>query len=418
MSSLAILGCMFGDEAKAKIVDVLAKDADIVVRFQGGNNAGHTIWLDGKKYVFHMVPSGILYPNMICALGSGVVIDPFELIDEMNHLRAEGIDFANRFFIDPRAAIVLPLHKILDKGSENTTGIVKIGTTQRGIGPAYTDAIARWGIRLSDLYHPSHLSHRIKNLFHAHHINIDDDELQRLDSELIRVAEILKPHVRQIPYLLHEAEASGKQILFEGAQGSLLDITFGTYPFVTSSHTIAGGISTGTGFPPHHPLKVVGVYKSYVTRVGEGPLPTELKNAIGDQIREQGHEYGATTGRPRRCGWFDGFAARFTVMINGVDEIALTLLDVLTGIETIKICTGYKYEGELLYEFPAETQLLEKIEPIYAEYPGWKEDITGCRKIEELPENCKMYVKAISDLLVRPITIISVGQDRSQTIFI
>ncbi len=418
MSSLAILGCMYGDEAKAKIVDVLAKNADIVVRFQGGNNAGHTIWLDGKKYVFHMVPSGILFPHMICALGSGVVIDPFELISEMNHLQSEGIDFSNRFFIDPRAAVILPLHKILDKGTENAGSIIKIGTTQRGIGPAYADAISRWGIRMSDLYYPSHLSHRIKNLFQAHHINIDADELHRLDTELVRVAEIFKLHIRQIPYLLEEAVNSGKRIIFEGAQGSLLDITFGTYPFVTSSHTIAGGVSVGTGFPPHHPLKVIGVYKSYVTRVGEGPFPTELTNSIGDRIREQGHEYGSTTGRPRRCGWFDAFAGKYTIMINGVNEIALTLLDVLTGLDSIKICTGYKFQGELLLEFPAETHLLEMVEPIYNEYPGWNEDISGCRKIEELPVNCRIFVKAIEDYLERPVTIISVGPDRSQTIFV
>ncbi|HPT71271.1 MAG TPA: adenylosuccinate synthase [Candidatus Cloacimonadota bacterium] len=418
MSSIAVLGCMFGDEAKAKIVDVLAKDADIVVRFQGGNNAGHTIWLDGRKYVFHMVPSGILFPKIICALGSGVVIDPFELLDEMNHLRAEGIDFTNRFYIDPRAAIVLPLHKILDKGSESAQGMVKIGTTQRGIGPAYADAVARWGIRFSDLYHPTHLSHRIRNLFHAHHISIEGDELVRLDSELSRVAEILKPFMKQIPYLLQEAEEQGKKILFEGAQGSLLDITFGTYPFVTSSHTIAGGVSIGAGFAPKHNMKVVGVYKAYVTRVGEGPFPTELHDSIGDLIREQGHEYGATTGRPRRCGWFDAFAARFTVMVNGVDEIAITLVDVLSGLGTIKICTGYQLDGEMLYEFPAETQLLEKVTPLYAEYPGWTEDITTCRNFDDLPENCRNYIHAIAKILDRKITMVSVGPDRSQTIFI
>lgn len=412
MGSTAVLGCAWGDEAKAKIVDVLAKDADIIIRFQGGNNAGHTIWLNDEKYVFHLVPAGILYPGKICILGSGVVIDPFELIAEIEALKNKGITFENRFFIDPRAHLVLPLHRELDGISETDKSQTKIGTTRKGIGPCYADAVARTGIRFGDLFEKEYLIERIHNNFQAH--NYDQNGVEALAENLMEAGKMLQPYLKQIPYLWQKNKA--KNLLFEGAQGTLLDVNYGTYPFVTSSHTLAGGIAIGSGFPGkiHN---VVGVFKSYFTRVGEGPFPTEQLNEIGEQIRLQGNEYGSTTGRPRRCGWFDAVAAQFTSMINGVDEIALTLLDVLSGIETLHICIGYRYRDEKLTEFPYSAKVLAEVVPEYFQLPGWKEDISQITDYAKLPENARNYVSTIEDLLGIKISIISVGADRNQTIF-
>jgi len=415
MANIAVLGCMFGDEAKAKIVDVLAANADIVVRFQGGNNAGHTIILNSNKYIFKLVPSGILYPNKMCAIGSGLVVDPFRLLEEMQVLETNGVSFKNRFFIDPRTQIVLPLHKELDAKNESNSQQTKIGTTKRGIGPCYTDMIARFGIRFSDLFDKEYLLKRLKNLYSFHNLSLD--KIEETANSLIAVGEKLKSFMKQIPYLLNDLSNQKKRILFEGAQGSLLDIVFGTYPFVTSSHTISGSISIGCGFSPKKIDKVMGVYKSYFTRVGGGPFPTELNNKIGEQIRKQGNEYGSVTGRPRRCGWFDAVAAKFTAMINGVDEIAFTLLDVLSGLETIKICTKYKYNDEFLEEFPYSTNVLESVTPEYIELAGWNEDISYIKDFDQLPENAQKYVLKIEELLDTKISIISVGPERSQTIF-
>lgn len=412
MSSTAVLGCAWGDEAKAKIVDVLARDADYIIRFQGGNNAGHTIKLNDEKYVFHLVPAGILYPGKICVLGSGVVIDPFALITEIEGLKNKGIIFENRFFIDPRAHIVLPLHKELDGNSEANNNQTKIGTTKKGIGPCYADSIARVGIRFGDLFEEELLLERLANNYYYH--EYAQNGVQAMTENLMEAGKILKPFLKQVPYMWKKN--MNKNLLFEGAQGTLLDVNYGTYPFVTSSHTIAGGIAIGSGFAGKID-KVIGVYKSYYTRVGEGPFPTELLNETGEQIRIQGNEYGSTTGRPRRCGWFDAVAANYTAMLNGVDEIALTLLDVLFGIETLNICIGYRYNGQKIYEFPYNTKTLAEVIPEYIQLPGWKEDISNITDFSKLPENARNYVSTIEDLLGIKISIVSVGAERSQTIF-
>ncbi|HPR17586.1 MAG TPA: adenylosuccinate synthase [Candidatus Cloacimonadota bacterium] len=412
MSSTAVLGCAWGDEAKAKIVDVLAAEADYIIRFQGGNNAGHTIKVNGEKYVFHLIPAGILYPEKKCVLGPGVVIDPFELISEIKNLKAKGINFKNRFFIDPRAQLVLPLHRELDGRTEADNNQTKIGTTKRGIGPCYADAISRVGIRFGDLYEKEYLVERITNLFHHH--DIPQNNVGSMVENLIEAGKILKPFLKQVIYLW--AKSDKENLLFEGAQGSLLDVTFGSYPFVTSSHTIAGGIAIGSGFPKPTD-RIVGVYKSYFTRVGEGPFPTELMDETGEKIRVKGNEYGATTGRPRRCGWFDAVAASYTAMVNGLDEVALTLLDVLSGLDTLKICVSYRLNGEKVEEFPCSSRNLARVEPEYIELPGWKEDISQVTEFHQLPENAQQYVFTIEELLGKKITMISVGADRKQTIF-
>ncbi|MBN2829534.1 MAG: adenylosuccinate synthase [Candidatus Cloacimonetes bacterium] len=417
MSSTAILGCMWGDEAKAKIVDVLGANADIVVRFQGGSNAGHTIIIDNDKYILHMVPSGIVNPKIICVIAPGVVLNPFEMIDEMQGLKERGVDFSNRLLIDPRANLVLDLHKDLDCKSEQGTNGNKIGTTKRGIGPAYADAVARTGLKIYHLYDEVTLKSMLIQIYQSHDRNLTETELKEIVEELQVAAEYLKPYVKQTPYYLNEQIKAGKEIIFEGAQGSLLDITYGSYPYVTSSHTVSGGISIGCGVPPNKINKIIGVYKSYFTRVGEGPFPTELLDKTGDQIRTQGHEFGSTTGRPRRCGWFDAVASGYTAMLNGVDEMALTLLDVLTGVGDVKICTGYKYKDEIIKEFPAEVRILAEVEPVYEEMPGWEEDISSLTEFDALPQNAKNYIKRIEELLGIPATIISVGPDRKQTIF-
>ena len=412
MGSTAVLGCAWGDEAKAKIVDVLAKDADFIIRFQGGNNAGHTIKINDKKYVFHLVPSGILYPKKICIIGSGVVIDPFQLIEEINALESEGISFENRLYIDPRTQIVLPLHIELDGKQENDSEQVKIGTTKKGIGPCYSDAVSRIGIRFGDLFEKEYLIQKINNLLSFHGRSSHNSEA--LAVKLMEAGKKLHRYIKQVPYLLNKL--SDKKLLFEGAQGSLLDLYFGTYPFVTSSHTIAGGIPVGSGYSKKID-RIVGVYKSYYTRVGEGPFPTELLDEIGERIRVQGNEYGSTTGRPRRCGWFDAVAAKFTAMINNIDEIALTLLDVLSGIDKLKICTGYRIDDLLTDEFPYSANTLYKAKPEYIELDGWKEDISDIRDYNKLPENARRYVTTIEEILEQKINIVSVGPNRSQTIF-
>ena len=413
MSSTAVLGCAWGDEAKAKIVDVLAPEYEIILRFQGGNNAGHTISLAGEKYIFHLVPSGILYPEKICILAAGVVIDPFQLIDEMESLKERGIRFKDRFFVSPRANLVLPIHRKLDATQEAKTDSNRIGTTKRGIGPCYSDLSARLGIRCGDLFQAEYLKQRLINLFKFHHQK--PKEIKKLMKKLIEVRDYLQPFIRQIPYYL--ANTHQKNILYEGAQGALLDIFYGTFPFVTSSHTITGGIHIGRGFPQDKDLKIYGVFKSYYTRVGEGPFPTELKDETGDKIRTRGNEFGSTTGRPRRCGWFDGVAAKYATMLNGINKVALTLLDVLSGFEEIKICTSYQINSEISSEFPDNPVTLVSVIPVYEKLPGWDEDITKVKKFHELPPNARNYVRKIEEILETKVAIISVGPDRNQTIF-
>ena len=412
MSSIAVLGCIWGDEAKAKIVDVLASEADMIIRFQGGSNAGHTICVGDKKHVFHLIPSGILHPDKICVLASGVVIDPFKLIEEIENLRKQGIDFTDRFFIDPRAGIVLPLHKELDAGFEKVSADKQIGTTKRGIGPCYSDLIARTGIKFADLYDKEELLEKLINLYRYHGRDFNNQEA--LLTQLKEVANYLKPFKKQVPYMLNNS--ADKNLLFEGAQGTLLDIFFGSYPYVTSSHTVAGGIAVGSGIAPKKVEKIIGVYKSYFTRVGEGPFPTELFDDTGNRIRTQGNEFGSTTGRPRRCGWFDLVAAKYTAMINGVDEIALTLLDVLSGFDTLKICTSYKIGNDITEEFPETSTLLSQAEPQYITLEGWQEDLSGITSYDALPEAAKRYIKVVEENLGAKVSIVSVGPRRDQTI--
>ena len=416
MSSLAVLGCMWGDEAKAKIVDYLGDKADFVVRFQGGSNAGHTIHNQGQKYVFHSVPSGILYKQSKCVIGPGVVIAPFSLKAEIDALKKLGIAFENRLFIDERAPLVLPLHQILDSGTEDKLGKQKIGTTRRGIGPAYSDLASRVAIRFGDLAYPEWLEDRLLNLYKFHNEKLSAAKLKSLLKELAELYADLKDFSAKTDELLYEAYLSGAFILFEGAQGTLLDISFGTYPYVTSSNTIAGGISIGTGLPPRMLDRTLGVYKAYSTRVGEGPFPTELKNEIGDRIRTQGNEFGSTTGRPRRVGYFDAVAAAYTARLNGLDAIAVSLLDVLSGISELKICTGYWLGNKRLESFPSHPLELSKVEPEYLDCVPWDADISGCKSLSRLPKAARDYLDVIQDLVDRPIELVSVGKDRNQTI--
>ena len=416
MSSLAVLGCMWGDEAKAKIVDYLGDKADFVVRFQGGSNAGHTIHNQGQKYVFHSVPSGILYKQSKCVIGPGVVIASFSLKAEIDALKKLGIAFENRLFIDERAPLVLPLHQILDSGTEDKLGKQKIGTTRRGIGPAYSDLASRVAIRFGDLAYPEWLEDRLLNLYKFHNEKLSAAKLKSLLKELAELYADLKDFSAKTDELLYEAYLSGAFILFEGAQGTLLDISFGTYPYVTSSNTIAGGISIGTGLPPRMLDRTLGVYKAYSTRVGKGPFPTELKNEIGDRIRTQGNEFGSTTGRPRRVGYFDAVAAAYTARLNGLDAIAVSLLDVLSGISELKICTGYWLGNKRLESFPSHPLELSKVEPEYLDCVPWDADISGCKSLSRLPKAARDYLDVIQDLVDRPIELVSVGKDRNQTI--
>lgn len=418
MSSLTVLGCMWGDEAKAKIVDFLGATADVVVRFQGGANAGHTIVLAEKKYVFHTVPSGILYPGTKCVIGTGTVLDPYGLREEIRGLMEQGIDFSGRMYIDERAGLVLPVHKELDGSTEAKLGANKIGTTGKGIGPAYSDQTARCGLRLGDLGYPDWLKRRLEGLYRFHGLERSAARLKAELGDLAEVWEFLREFAAPVDRLLREWYLAGDFILFEGAQGTLLDLSYGTYPYVTSSHTVSGGVSIGAGIPPRFQDKVIGVYKAYGTRVGEGPFPTELFDSTGEYIRETGHEYGATTGRPRRVGWFDAVAAKYTAELNGLDSLAVTLLDVLSDIPELKICTGYWLGESRQPGFPSHPAVLGEVTPEYLTLPGWQGDISGVRSLGKLPKAAKEYLEAIQDLLETRIELVSVGKDRSQTIVI
>lgn len=415
MPAIAVLGCMWGDEAKAKIVDYLGTDTEFVVRFQGGSNAGHTIVVEGKKYVFHAVPSGILYPGTKCVIGAGVVIDPISLVSEIQELENSGIDFNQRLFIDERAGVVLPLHRELDTISEGMLKSGKIGTTGRGIGPAYADMTARAGIRIIDLAHPSYLKRRLRELYQYHGRSLDNAGLKDVSQTLAMCWERLRGYVAPTFGMLQEAHKRDAGILFEGAQGTMLDRSWGTYPYVTSSNTLVDAIGTGAGFSARKLDEVLGVYKAYCTRVGEGPFPTEIHDELAQKIRIQGNEFGATTGRPRRIGHFDAVLASYTATLNCLDGIAVTLLDVLSGIEELKICVGYKLGKRVLSEPPAHPLDLQKVQPVYTVLSGWEEDITQARSMAALPANARIYLEAIQDLLELPVKIVSVGKQRHQT---
>ncbi|MCK4339181.1 MAG: adenylosuccinate synthase [Candidatus Cloacimonetes bacterium] len=421
MSLTIVLGACWGDEAKAKIVDILAEKSDVVVRFQGGCNAGHTVVHKDKKYIFHIIPVGILYPDKKCIIANGVVINPFQLISELEDIQKQNIDVGDRLFISSQAHITLPLHKFLDGLSEKKSKKQAIGTTKRGIGPTYSDKFARFGIRVADLLDPKYLYLRIDNIINNKRSQIADwleeTDLEDMKRNLVKIGKKIQHFVIDTPFLINKYLNEGKRVLYEGAQGTLLDIDFGTYPFVTSSNTSIGGAISGSGVNPRRIDKIIGVMKSYFTRVGNGPFPTELKNEIGDYIREKGHEYGATTGRPRRCGWFDAIIAKYSAMINGFDEIALTLLDVYSGLKTIKICTHYEIDGERVDHFPIVTNRLEKVIPKFITIKGWNEVISNIKEFSDLPINAQNFVHIIEEILNIKVSIISVGAEKNQTIF-
>lgn len=416
-----VIGSQWGDEGKGKVIDFLTVTADYVVRSQGGSNAGHTVIANGKKYVLHLVPSGILWPGKVNVIGNGVVINPTSLVEEMTYLRELGVSITpENLRISDRAHVVLPIHKEIDAAQEEALGDQKIGTTKQGIGPTYADKARRIGIRMVDFIDPD----RLKRVLEAR-IKTANEELVRLGwpaadpnvtlKAVMEAADVLRPHICNTIPVLNAAVKAGKNILFEGAQGAMLDIDFGTYPFVTSSNTSAGGCCTGSGVPPTRINHVIGVCKAYTTRVGAGPFVTE-NDEVADYLHGLGREFGATTGRPRRCGWADGVVLRYSSMFNGFDEMAMTNLDGLDQMDTVKICTAYKLGDELLDVPPSLVEDWERCEPVYEELPGWKQDITGCTSWEQLPENCKAYVKRFGEVIGCPVGSVGVGPDREQTI--
>ncbi len=416
-----VIGSQWGDEGKGKVIDFLTEDADIVVRSQGGSNAGHTVIAHGKKYVLHLVPSGILWPGKLNIIGNGVVINPTSLVEEMTYLRGLGVEISpQNLLLSDRAHVVLPIHKEIDAAQEEALGDHKIGTTKQGIGPTYADKVRRIGIRMADLMDPGHLEAVLKA-----RIMTANEELVRLGhpaanpqetlSAVMAAADELRSHITDTIPVLNHAVKTGKNILFEGAQGAMLDIDFGTYPYVTSSNTSAGGCCTGSGVPPTGIDKIIGVCKAYTTRVGAGPFVTE-DAALADYLHGLGREFGATTGRPRRCGWADGVVLRFSAMFNGFDEMAMTNLDGLDAREEIKICTGYKLDGRTLEFPPALISAWERCTPIYETLPGWMADITKCTSWEQLPPNCKAYLKRFGEIIGCPVGSVGVGPDRSQTL--
>lgn len=420
--NVVVLGTQWGDEGKGKIVDLLTEQADAVVRFQGGHNAGHTLVINGEKTVLHVIPSGILRENVECLIGNGVVLSPSALLKEIAELEARNVPVRDRLIISSACPLILPYHVALDKARELRRGENKIGTTGRGIGPAYEDKVARRGLRLGDLRNPAYFESTLREVLDYHnHALVHYYGVEALDPEEVleearREGEQLLPMMGDVTSILHEYRRNNASILFEGAQGSLLDIDHGTYPFVTSSNTTAGGTATGSGFGPLYLDYVLGITKAYTTRVGSGPFPTELFDAVGQRLAERGHEFGATTGRPRRCGWFDAVALRTAVNINSVSGICLTKLDVLDGLETISICTGYQNaQGESISN-PIDAGDYDALMPVYETVPGWSESTVGVKSVDGLPANARAYINRIEELVGAPIDIISTGPDREETI--
>ncbi|MGE5607360.1 MAG: adenylosuccinate synthase [Bacteroidota bacterium] len=425
MPSVVVVGLQWGDEGKGKITDFLAGQADLVARFQGGNNAGHTVVVGEEEFKLHLVPSGILYPGKLCVLGNGVVINPGVLLQELNGLKKRGIDTSGMRISD-RAHVIMPYHPILDQLDESSRTIGKIGTTGRGIGPAYVDKYARYdSIRMVDLLDPETFKEilaeivRIKNKLLEQVYQERGVDFQNIYEEYSSYAEQIREYVTDTSVLINRALKDGKKVLFEGAQGALLDIDHGTYPFVSSSSPTAGGACIGTGVGPTRIDKVVGVIKAYSTRVGEGPFPTELPENLVSALRDgRGREYGVTTGRPRRCGWFDGVIGEYSVRVNGVDSLVVMKLDVLDGMETVKLCTGYQYRNSVLKEFPASLKVLAECTPIYEEMPGWRKETTQAKQFSDLPVQAQDYLKRISELAGAPISMVSVGWRRDETILV
>lgn len=420
MSVTVLVGSQWGDEGKGKVVDILSENYEIVARYQGGANAGHTIEIGDQKFILHLIPSGILRENVVCVIGNGVVIDPKALLEEIKFLEEHGFKCEGRLFISHNAHLIMPYHKLLD--SLNESGDKKIGTTGRGIGPCYIDKYARKGIRIVDLLSREDLEAKIRaNLEEKNniltklynHIQLDVEEIV---NEYLDFDKQIDKYIKDVPQYLNQSIEEGKSVLFEGAQGALLDVDFGTYPFVTSSNPTSGGACTGTGVPPTKISSVFGIVKAYTTRVGNGPFPSELLDEDGENLRKWGAEFGATTGRPRRCGWFDAYLLKYSRLINGIERVAITKLDVLSNFDEIKVCTGYELDGKLLKSFPSDADRLSKVKPVYETLPGWKTDITHVRNYEELPAETKDYLSFISQQCGIEISIISVGPKRSQTI--
>jgi adenylosuccinate synthase len=421
MSNLIVLGAQWGDEGKGKIVDLFSEKYDIVARYQGGHNAGHTVQVGDRKFVLKLIPSGALHPGVQVVIGNGVVIDPQALLDEIDMLEKAGVDVRAQIAISNRAHVIFPFHRMVEKVSEAREDRVAIGTTSRGIGPCYEDKIGRRGIRMADLLNEA-VFDKIYDLLSedkeitAKAFGIPNDlKLEEIRHSYKSMAERIRPLVRDTARLLNDAIDKGKRVLFEGAQGTMLDIDHGTYPFVTSSSAAAGGACTGTGVPPTRIDGIIGVSKAYITRVGAGPFPSEEFGAEGDRIREAGREFGSVTGRPRRCGWFDVPLLRYTAMVNGFDSLILTKLDVLDGLKTIKVCTAYKVQGEVVHDMPAQNALMERIEPIYQELPGWPTPTSGITRFEDLPKEARDYVAFLEEATGVEAGCVSTGPERNQT---
>jgi adenylosuccinate synthase len=420
MEVSVLVGSQWGDEGKGKVVDILSNRYNIVVRYQGGANAGHTIEIEDKKFVLHLIPSGILRDNVICVIGNGVVVDPKALLDEIELLESFNISIRGRLFISQNAHLIMPYHKLLDSIAES--GSNKIGTTGRGIGPCYVDKYARKGVRIIDLFDKKALEEKIKisleekNILFSKVYNKEELDVNEIVKEYIEFGKAIEQYITDTPSYLNNAIDEGKSILLEGAQGALLDVDHGTYPFVTSSSPTSGGACTGSGIPPTRISSVIGIVKAYTTRVGLGPFPTELLGSEGEALRKTGAEYGATTGRPRRCGWYDAFLMNYSRMINGIQRVAITKLDVLSYLDIINVCVGYELDGKMLKSFPTDVEKLNHIKPVYETLPGWKSDITKVRYYDDLPANAKDYLSFISEKSGFEISIVSVGPKREQTI--
>lgn len=422
--NVVILGTQWGDEGKGKIVDLLTDQVAAVVRYQGGHNAGHTLVIDGEKTVLHLIPSGILRSNVMCFIGNGVVLSPEALLKELKALEAKGVPVRDRLRISPACPLILPYHVALDQAREKARGEAKIGTTGRGIGPAYEDKVSRRGLRVADLFHRERFAAKLgevldyHNFALQHYYKVDPVDFQKTLDEAMEYAEWLRPLMTDVTARLHELRREGANIMFEGAQGSLLDIDHGTYPFVTSSNTTAGGTATGSGFGPLYLDYVLGITKAYTTRVGSGPFPTELFDEVGARLAERGHEFGSTTGRARRCGWFDAVILRRAIEINSISGLCLTKLDVLDGLDTIRICVGYRNADGAVIEAPTDADSYIGLEPVYEDVPGWHESTLGIKTLEGLPANARAYISRVEELVGAPIDIISTGPDRHETVIL
>ncbi|WP_284643006.1 adenylosuccinate synthase [Paenibacillus silviterrae] len=420
MSTVVVVGTQWGDEGKGKITDFLAESAEVVARYQGGNNAGHTILIEGKKYKLTMIPSGIFYEDKICVIGNGMVINPGALLEEIQYIHDNGFT-TNNLKISDRAHVIMPYHLLLDGLEEERKGDNKIGTTRKGIGPCYMDKAARNGIRIADLMDAEEFELKVRHLVKEKNVLIEQVygskglDADSIIQEYLGYAEKIRPYVADTSVILNDLIDDNRKVLFEGAQGVMLDIDQGTYPYVTSSNPSAGGVCIGSGVGPSKIQQIIGVAKAYTTRVGDGPFPTEQNNETGDWIRERGNEYGTVTGRPRRVGWFDSVVVRHARRVSGITGLSLNSIDVLSGLETVKICTAYKYRGEVIEHYPASLKMLAECEAVYEEMPGWSEDISNVRTLDELPANARRYVDRVSELTGIPIAIFSVGRNREQT---